>query len=256
MRSENEMVAYALEIQPSLLPFIPQLLADLNELGSNAGLIVRVLGELGLPPCAQVVDLGCGKGAVSIAIAERLGLRVLGFDLFAPFVAYCQEAAVNAGVGDLCEFRQGNIARLAGSVEPADAVVIAALGDVLGPIDVTMRIVRQFVQPGGYVIVSDPYVRDGGSASFSGFENYGSRAQVIAGLTACGDVLIREVVEPVEGDEDEDEESLLILRRAEELAQRHPEVKAALLRFASDQHLQNDYAEENLVDAIWVVQRA
>lgn len=104
----------------------------------------------------------------------------------------------------------------------------------------------------------DPYVRDGGSTSFDGFENYGSRAETIERLKAWGDVLIREVSETVdEGDEDNDEDggSHLILRRAQEVAHRHPELKSALLQFASSQGAQNDYSDKNLVDAIWVIQR-
>ena len=259
MRSEAEMVAYALEVQPSLLPFIPELLADLDELGSDSELVVKVLNDLRLPPSAKVIDLGCGKGAVSIEIAKKLRFRVLGIDLFEPFIAYCQNAAAKAGVSDLCEFLHGNIAKLAGSLEPADAVVFAALGDVLGPPDETIRVLRQFVKTGGFLVVSDPYVRAGGSTSFDGFENYGSRSETIASLTAWGDVLIREVAEPVEEDHDGndgEEESLLIMRRAQEIAQRHPELKSALLQFAKSQSDQNDYADENLVDAIWVIQRS
>lgn len=256
MRTEAEMVAYALEVQPALLPFVPELLADLDELGSDSELIVRVLSDLRLPPSAKVIDLGCGKGTVSIEIAEKLKLRVLGIDLFEPFIAHCQRAAAEAGVSDLCEFRHGNIARLAGGLEPADAVVFAALGDVLGPLDETMRVIRQFVKPGGLLVVSDPYVRDGGSTSFDGFDGYGSRLETIARLTAWGDVLVREVVEAVDEGEDEDDESLLIMRRAKEIAQRHPELKSDLLQFAKSQGEQNDYADENLVDAIWVIQRS
>lgn len=68
MRSEAEMVAYALEVQPALLPFIPELLADLNELGSDSELLVRVLNDLRLPPSAKVIDL--------VAVRARLRLRL------------------------------------------------------------------------------------------------------------------------------------------------------------------------------------
>ena len=70
MRSELDMVSYALEVEPALLPFVPEVLADLGELGSDAGLIVRVLSDLQLPRSARVIDLGCGKSAVSLEIAE------------------------------------------------------------------------------------------------------------------------------------------------------------------------------------------
>lgn len=108
-------------------------------------------------------------------------------------------------MSDLCEFGQGNIAGLAGSLEPADAVVFDALGDVLGPLDETMRVLRQFAKTGGFVVVSDPYVRDGGSTSFDGFESYGTRSETIVRLTAWGDVLIREALEPAAEDKDGDD---------------------------------------------------
>lgn len=44
--------------------------------------------------------------------------------------------------------------------------------------------------------------------------------------------------------------------RAQEIAQRHPELKSDPLQFAKSQGEQNDYADENLVDAIWVIQRS
>ena len=36
-----------------------------------------------------MLDLGCGKGAVAVEVASRIGCRVLGIDAFAPFVADC-----------------------------------------------------------------------------------------------------------------------------------------------------------------------
>jgi cyclopropane fatty-acyl-phospholipid synthase-like methyltransferase len=86
VRSEDEMVAYALETYPELLPYVPELLADLGELGSDAQAITSVLDDLNLTESASVVDLGCGKGAVAVEVAEGLSLKVLGIDLFEPFI--------------------------------------------------------------------------------------------------------------------------------------------------------------------------
>ena len=63
-RSDDEMVAYALEIDPALLAFAPELLADLDVLGGDVGLIVEALSELGVSERSTVIDLGCGKGGV------------------------------------------------------------------------------------------------------------------------------------------------------------------------------------------------
>jgi methylase of polypeptide subunit release factors len=108
-RSDDEMVAYALEIEPALLAFVPELLADLEVLGADVDTIVEALGEVGISDQSTVVDLGCGKGGVAIAAAAALGCRVIGVDLFAPFIDVARAAAERAGVGELCQFLQAGI---------------------------------------------------------------------------------------------------------------------------------------------------
>jgi cyclopropane fatty-acyl-phospholipid synthase-like methyltransferase len=253
----DSMVARALEAPPELLPFLPELLADLDELGSDAEHIAAIVRDLRVSPDARVVDLGCGKGAVAIEIAGALGLHVLGIDLFEPFVAHCVEAARDAGVAHLCEFRHGDAKRLAGEVCPADIVVFAALGDVLGDTAETMRVVRQYGQPGGHIVISDVFLRDGGSAVFPGFEQYRSRQETIQALTIWGDVLINEVLEEEsEADDTTDDEAAAIQRRAVELAARHPEHAEQILAFAAQQGQANAHIAENLIDVVWVLRRA
>ncbi len=257
MRSEEEMIAYALEVTPSLLPYIPELLADLEELGSDAELMVDVLRELEPPRGSRVIDLGCGKGATAIEIASELGHHVLGIELFEPFVDSCKESARAAGVAALCEFRHGNILKLVDAVEPADVVIFAALGDVLGPLDETVGVIRRFAKPGGFVLVSDGYIREGASADFPGFENYVSYRESIRRLTSCGDCLIREVAVP-EAPEREggDEESRLIRARAERIAARHPELRQELLAYAEEQAAEYLFLRESFVGTLWVLQRS
>lgn len=163
---ESELVARALEAPVELLPFLPDLLADLTELGSDAEQLAVIVRDLELPSTAQVIDLGCGKGAVAVEIASELGLRVLGIELFEPFVAEATAAARAAGVSHLCEFRHGDARTLVERVPPSDVAVFAALGDVLGSPAETMRVVRRYVRTGGYVIVADVFLRDGGSRAF------------------------------------------------------------------------------------------
>lgn len=255
MRSETEMLAYALEIDPALLPHAPELFADLDELGGNAEAITALIAGLNLPEGAKIVDLGCGKGAVSIKIADELGLRVFGIDLFAPFIPICEAAARDAGLADLCQFRHGNLVALAGKIEPFDVVVYAALGDVLGPLDETMAILRCYVKPGGYVVIDDCFVGEGGSTRFPRLENYVSYEETIARITKWGDKLVREVILET-ADDDEDQDSPLILARAQALAKRYPELAEKLAAFARDQAAEVTFLSENMVGALWAIQRA
>lgn len=265
--SDQEMVAYALEADVRLLPYLPDLLADLDELGSDAELITAAIGQLDLPAAPQVVDLGCGKGAVAVEIADTLGFAVTGIELFTPFLASCEALAVCRGVSRHCRFVPGNVRDLYQTLEPHDVAVFAALGDVLGPLDETIAIVRQYVKPGGYMVVSDPFVRPGGRVDFDGFEHYAERELTEQRLLACGDELVALHVEPFDDllvefaaeDDDESDEGELIGQRAREIVQRlgaeHAD-SAAVLAFAAAQVAENLFIEENLQDAIWVLRRS
>lgn len=255
-RTEEEMVAYALEVSPRLLPYLPELLADLDELGSDAESIVEVLGELGITGESSVIDLGCGKGATAIEIASELQCRVLGVDLFEPFVDACRRAAARAGVAALCEFRHGNILELVNEVELADVVIFSALGDVLGPLDETVRVIRQFAKPGGLVLISDGYIRREASTDFPGFENYVDHAESVRRLTSWGDDLIREVPESIPPETAEDEEAALIRERAEQIAARHPELREQLLVYAREQLEEGLFLREHFSGMIWVLRRS
>lgn len=259
MRSADEMIARALEIDPQLLPYAAELLQDLEELGSDAGLVVRLLSELALPPGARVLDLGCGKWATAISIARALGLPVFGIDLFAPFVEHARQVAGRAGVAHLCTFVQGDLRTVPArypSVVPADVGVFAALGDVLGTIEETVGILRRAVRPGGYLLICDDYVRPGGSVAFAGFEGYRSREATSRALEAHGDALLRVVEEADDAvAEAHRRDNAHIRRRAEALAARHPESREALLKFADDQEAETAFLESNVVSALWVLER-
>ena len=118
------MVAYALEAEVDLLPHLPELLSDLKELGSDAGLLAEVFGALPLPDHARVIDLGCGKGATASEIADSLGLKVMRVDLFEAFVRHCEQMARDQDLADMCQFLQGDLVQLIGAHEPVDVRMI------------------------------------------------------------------------------------------------------------------------------------
>lgn len=257
-RTDEQMIAYALEIDPILLPRALELLTDLEELGSDSASIVKLIRSLGIGKPASVVDLGCGKGATAIAIASELGLPVLGIDLFEPFVQYCRQAAASAGVNPLCSFQQGNILDLAGRVDPAEVAVFAALGDVLGTPAETMAVLRRYVKPGGFVLVSDAYLRDGGRPGPPGYEHYQSPEDTRKGLTAWGDVIVREAIDEDDEESAEDSnasEAAALRRRAHQIALRHPELEVKLKQYADSQAEAYEYIDQNLIGAVWALRR-
>lgn len=267
-RLDSDMVAAALEMNPVLLPLATELLVDFAELGSDADDIIEVLVEIGIGPASRVVDLGAGKGAVAIAIARELGCDVLGIELHEPFVRSATEAAREAGVADRCRFVHGDIAKMAGSVAEADAVIYAALGDVLGPVDETIRTIRLYAKPGGHIVIADCCLRDRTTATIAGFENYVDLERTRQRLTAAGDTIVLEYLEEQDearaeaeaDDEDHDDEfppreAALVAERAQQLAVAHPHLAAELHRFAMSQRDEYDFLDAHTQPAIWAIMR-
>ncbi|HSM16314.1 MAG TPA: methyltransferase domain-containing protein, partial [Gemmatimonadales bacterium] len=135
-------IAAALETTPELLPFIPELLADLWGLGASLEIIVELLRPLALPRSTRVLDAGTGKGAVAITLAERFGFRVLGIDGFQPFVDEATRRAETRGVSTLCRFEVGDFRDTLPILQNFDVVIYAALGCILGTVDQCVGLLR------------------------------------------------------------------------------------------------------------------
>lgn len=112
-------------------------------------------------PGARVVDLGCGLGVSSVAIAEAFpGVEVAGVDLDADSVARAREHAAARGVADRASFAQD----LDAAAGPFDAgCVFEALHDMADPVSV-LRELRAALKPDGVVVIGDEKV----AAEFSG----------------------------------------------------------------------------------------
>ncbi len=121
-------VAKSLEATPELLPYLSELLADLDELGGSSQLILTMLKRQRLPPGASVLDLGCGKGAISVLLAEHLGVSVVGIDAFEPFIAHARRLAQERSCGARCNFHCADIRSLEPKQKKFDVVLFVGLG--------------------------------------------------------------------------------------------------------------------------------
>jgi ubiquinone/menaquinone biosynthesis C-methylase UbiE len=107
-----------------------------------------------------VLDLGCGLGASSVALARAYPrARVLGVDLDEASVAQARAAAAEAGVADRVSFVVSDAARLAED-DPFDLVTIfEALHDMGDPVG-ALQAARDRLAEGGSVLVADERVAD------------------------------------------------------------------------------------------------
>ena len=94
MKTLNESIVESLDgFQPELLPYLPYLLQDLWEIGADPSTMLSLIKQYMRQDKLNILDLGCGKGAVSIKIAQEINCKILGIDAMNEFIKSAQDYA-------------------------------------------------------------------------------------------------------------------------------------------------------------------
>jgi len=251
----NESVARAMETDVRLLPVLPSLLIDLSELGPSPEQIVSAFQAVGVEPESRVLDLGCGKGAVAVALAERLRLRVEGIDAFPPFLQSARALAKKRGVASRCRFRKGDIRRQLGKKGRYDAVLLLSVGPVSGDYEQTLAGIRTLVRKGGYIVIEDGFLADG-IAHLPGATGYEARSETLRRLTAWGDQLVRQVESSAEETRFLNERNTnLIRRRAHLVKASRPDLTELIDEYVARQERETQLLGTDVICAVWVLRR-
>ena len=260
VRQRQELVAETFGAEPELLPLLPALLADLEALGSSPEKVVTILGESAeLPQRAAVVDLGCGKGAISIAIARELGYQVRGVDLFEPFLKEAVAGARAASVDHLCSFEVADIRDVVQELDLFDATVFAGVGAGLyGDYSDCIGAIRLCTRPDGYIVISDCFLKQSipPNTKFKGYEYYQPHDEMVRQLTAHGDAMVREILVSSEEFTQQNLHDLgSIRKRVQGLSGTQPQYRDQLKKFLRSQEAEYDFLNNATTEAIWLLRR-
>lgn len=122
-------------------------------------LLDQVLDMLELGPGRRVLDVGCGKAALLVRIAERYGAGGVGVDINAAFLAEGRVLAQQRGVEARVELIEMQASRLDAKEGSFDAGVCIGSNHALGSYRDTLRQLARWVRPGGSVLVGEGYWR-------------------------------------------------------------------------------------------------
>ncbi|MBE0572161.1 MAG: methyltransferase domain-containing protein [Ignavibacteriaceae bacterium] len=249
-------VAKGFDATPELIPFILYLLQDLFELGSSPETIIEILDSLHLNKKAKVLDLACGKGAVSIQIAQRLGFSCKGIDLFKPFFEIAREKALEAGVNHLCQFEVMDINNAVEKERDYDVVILASAESLLGEVNEAIGFLRKCIRKGGYIIYDGAYLNENSiitNPDYSVFKNY---KETLKQLTSCGDEIISEMIVPSEETMNINNTYTDAIRvRANELALIHPDKKKLFLSYVEKQEEECSIIEKEITGCVWCIKK-
>jgi SAM-dependent methyltransferase len=254
---EKLRMAAAFGAVPEMLPYIPELLADMWSLGIPPENIVELLKDQDLKPgTTRVLDLGCGKGANSITLARQFGFQTHGIDLFEPFIEEARQRAQELGVEDVCQFEQGDIKQTITVLKDYDMVLLIWVSGVLGGVAQSIHRIRQVIHPGGLMVIGEGYLKKGVSSDHPLLECFDRHEALLEKLTMHGDLLVRELVIPADRIHRFYREYLNSLRKgARKCADDFPEHAGILWDYVNSNDQMCKVMESSVESCLWLMRK-
>ena len=242
-----------------LLPYLPYVLQDYWELGSDPDVMARLIEKhISLSDGIRILDLACGKGAVSVKIANRLGVSVKGIDITHAFIEYAEQKAKEYGVDDLCEFVIGDINEAVKTERDYDCVILGAVGPgVLGGPAETLKKLKAVMKPGGYILIEEGYIPDEGNREKIRYNKdiHLTKQQWMDVFKDADLDLVETASGFGEGDLDSVSGMAAITARANELIEKYPDKKAMFEGYVRDQQNEYDDISDSLICVTWVLRK-
>ncbi|MDD3941364.1 MAG: class I SAM-dependent methyltransferase [Sphaerochaetaceae bacterium] len=249
MSGYDETLAASLTASDTrLIPFLPYLLQDIFELGSDSR---EIAGLLALHACpdesSRIIDLGCGKGAVSLEIASRFSCRVEGRDLMEAFIAEAKARAEASNLSSLCNFVVEDLRRSVQTERGYDVAIYGAVGPVFGDQRRCLSSLRPVVRSGGYLVIDDAWGPEG--------SGYPTLAQWRDLFGTTGYAVVAEV--PVDSgwlQSENERNQACIEQRAQELCGAYPDLSDMFIRYVEDQRAECEELANTIVGVTWLLQ--
>jgi ubiquinone/menaquinone biosynthesis C-methylase UbiE len=255
MKTLEESAVMAMDgADKELFPFLPYILQDIWEIGADPDAIIRLIGNhfekyAGL----KVLDLGCGKGAVSVKLAQKLGCACYGIDAIPEFIDFARKKAGEFKVDHLCVFATGDIREKIGDLTGYDIVILGAIGPVFGDYFATLTTLEKCLNENGIVIIDDGYVDDDSDYSHPLMLK---KSTVLQQIDKAGMELVENVI--MNRDEIKDADEFIfnnLKKRCFELIEKYPNQRNMFLEYIKKQETENDVLENKVVGTTMVIRK-
>ncbi len=252
MKSLEESVTGSLDgSDTAIMKFLPWLLQDLWEIGSAPETMVRLITDHVRKDNLRILDLGCGKGAVSVRLAQEPGFTVTGIDAVPEFIKEAGEYARKYNVSDRCYFKVGDIRAMIRDLSGFDVVILGAIGPVFGDLEVTLNTVRSALANPGYVLLDDGYIEDD---CVTDYDRCPRKSKFFRQISAAGYTVVHEEIFERDNLTEPDETILnSIKRRAAELTEKYPVYGDLFRKYVEDQEFETRMLETVITTGTWLL---
>jgi cyclopropane fatty-acyl-phospholipid synthase-like methyltransferase len=247
VKSTEESVVIAMDgSDKELFPFLSYILQDIWEIGADPDAILKLISNyFNNIPDLKVLDLGCGKGAVSVKISHKLACACYGIDAIPEFVEFAKQKATEYELNHLCVFEVGDIREKVKELSGYDVVILGAIGPVFGDYFSTLTTLAKCINDNGIFIIDDGYIND--DSDFNHPLMY-KKSSILQQIERAGMELIGNDI--MERDEIIDSDIYIfdnLKKRCHELIEQYPDKQNLFLDYINNQEIENDVLENKVV---------
>jgi precorrin-6B methylase 2 len=235
-----------------LFPYLPYILQDIWEIGTDPKVIVNLIRKhFTNINTLRLLDVGCGKGAVSIPVAQQLGCSCFGIDAIPEFIDEANRKAKEFNVEGLCTFQVGDVREAITAVSVFDVIILGSIGPVFGNYFETMTTLSKHLTNTGLIIIDDSYIENGGEYRHPMMF---SREELLHQIELSGMQLLDEEI--LHSDDVRQSSDFIfqhLKKRCLELIEQHPAKKMLFENYIKQQEEENEILEHRVVCSTMVL---
>jgi cyclopropane fatty-acyl-phospholipid synthase-like methyltransferase len=255
MKTIEESVVTAMDgSDKELFPYLPYILQDLWEIGADPDAIIRLVSNhFEEYADLKILDLGCGKGAVSVRLSQKLGCTCYGIDAIPEFVEFAQQKATELKTNHLCTFETGDIREKVKDLSGYDVVILGAIGPVFGDYFSTLSTLAKCINENGIFIIDDGYINDDSDFSHPLMLK---KFNILHQIEKAGMELV--VNDIMDRDDIKDSDDYIfenLKKRCYELIEKYPDRQNLFLNYIKKQEIENDILENRVIGTTMVIKK-
>jgi SAM-dependent methyltransferase len=236
---------------PEIYPYLPYILQDIWEMGTDPGTVVDLVQRHIKTEPFRAVDLGCGKGAVSIRLAEAFNCQVTGIDGLPEFIEDARNYAEKHNVSHKCRFEVDDARVSIKTLQNFDLAILGAVGQLFGNIYQTLTAVGRTLAPGGYIIIDDGWLPDDSNANY---DRCLSKTEFYHQIETAG----FDILEEKHFDKDfinaaNDEIWIAMKKRIDQLIEKEPQKRNVFEHYLEVQQNEIEMMANEIVCALWIL---
>jgi SAM-dependent methyltransferase len=235
-----------------LFSYLPYILQDLWEIGADPLIMLNLITGNISNKNLRILDLGCGKGAVSINVAKEIECTIKGIDAMPDFIESAKKYAKEFNVEDKCDFEAGDIRIKIKELKDFDVIILGAIGSVFGDLYTTLKNLTASLNSSGYVLLDDGYIPD---ESPTNYNRCLRKTDFYHQITYAGFEIVQEII--FEKDAIEDSDKIIydsIEKRISELIKEYPDKKKLFNGYLKSQEYENYILANELITGTWLLQ--